>query len=115
MAKLVLSDIENALTSKNTLNANFLAIGQELQNRVLYRSNPTGEPNTLENDLDVNSHDILNVNSIDAQEYLLNGIPLTSENYVTSEQLAGYVTHTQLNEVIEQLLAIFPQEYYTIT
>lgn len=78
MPKLVLSDIENVLTSKNTLNANFLAIEQELQNRVLYRSNPTGEPNTLENDLDVNSHDILNVNSIDAQEYLLNGVSMTS-------------------------------------
>ena len=43
------------------INANFDAIEQELQNKILYRDNPTGEPNQMENTLDMNSNRILNL------------------------------------------------------
>ncbi len=45
----------------DAINQNFQAIEAELQNKVLYRDNPVGEPNQMENDLDMNSQVILNL------------------------------------------------------
>lgn len=43
------------------INQNFQSIVTELQNKVLYRDNPVGEPNSMQNDLDMNSNHILNL------------------------------------------------------
>ena len=51
------------------INDNFTALEAEFQNKALYRNNPVGEPNTMENDLDLNSNDLLNVG-------MLNGVPI---------------------------------------
>ena len=40
---------------------NFTNLEIEFQNKVLYRNNPTGEPNTMETDLDMNGKRILNL------------------------------------------------------
>lgn len=40
---------------------NFTRLEEELQNKVLYRNNPVGEPNTMESDLDMNGKRIYNV------------------------------------------------------
>lgn len=58
--KLTLPAITNSFPSTET-NSNFDAIEQELQNKVLYRDNPTGEPNQMENTLDMNSNRIINL------------------------------------------------------
>lgn len=42
------------------INDNFARISQQLQNKVWYRNNPNGEPNTLESDIDLNSHRLYN-------------------------------------------------------
>jgi hypothetical protein len=43
------------------INDNFDAIEAEFQNKVLYRDNPTGEPNQMASSLDMNSNRILNL------------------------------------------------------
>lgn len=43
------------------INANFDALEAEFQDKVLYRDNPSGEPNQMENDLDMNSNRITNL------------------------------------------------------
>lgn len=43
------------------INANFDKIETEFQDKVLYRDNPSGEPNQMENDLDMNSQRIINL------------------------------------------------------
>jgi len=65
MAKLTLNDVTN-INSLTVINENFDKIEQALQNQVLYRDNPDGEPNSLSDNLDMNGRDILNVNSISA-------------------------------------------------
>lgn len=45
----------------STINTNFQELADELQDKVLYRDNPVGEPNTMENDMDMNSYRILNL------------------------------------------------------
>jgi len=74
MAKISISDITSGYASTTALNASFNAIEDEFQNKVLYRDNPDGEPNTMENDLDMNEHDLLNVGTIDVSALTINGV-----------------------------------------
>lgn len=65
------------------INDNFDKIEAEFQNKVLYRNNPVGEPNTMENDLDMNGNDILNVGTV-------NGLDLLNlADYITSAEAAA--------------------------
>lgn len=43
------------------INSNFQAVEDELNNKILYRNNPTGEPNEMHNDLDMNGNHIYNL------------------------------------------------------
>lgn len=54
------------------INANFQLIEDELNQKVLYRDNPVGEPNTIENQIDANDNNIINVNDlrVDNEIYL---------------------------------------------
>lgn len=75
MTKVVLNDIAslaNTTSAKAVLNDNFDAIEEAFDN-TLSRDGST--PNQMEADIDLNSNDLLNVNSIDAAQYLLNGVP----------------------------------------
>jgi hypothetical protein len=74
VAKLSLSNIESGYASISLLNASFDTIENEFQNKVLYRDNPTGEPNSMENNLDLNGNDILNVGDIDVTSFRVNGV-----------------------------------------
>ena len=64
MAKIDLPTISSGYASNTTFNTTFTAIENEFQQKVLYRDNPTGEPNSMQNDLDLNSNDINNVKDI---------------------------------------------------
>lgn len=63
MAKITLNDLQS-MNDLTELNDNFTQIEDEFQSRVLYRDNPTGEPNQMEQDLDMNSYRILNLLSL---------------------------------------------------
>jgi hypothetical protein len=83
MAKVTLSDITSGYASVSSLNATFNAIEDEFNNNVLYRDNPSGEPNTMENDLDLNNNDILNAGTLNATALTVNGVDyLASMNTV---------------------------------
>lgn len=60
--KITLADTKSGY-NRSTINNNFQKIQEELNNKVLYRDNPAGEPNQLENDLDANSNRITNLPS----------------------------------------------------
>lgn len=88
MSKIVLNDVTN-LNSLSVINDNFDKIEQELQNKVMYRNNPDGEPNTLETDVDANDVNIYNVNEITAASILVDGEPvLTSGNLIEATEAA---------------------------
>lgn len=67
MSKIVLNDVTN-LNALSVINDNFDKLEQELQTKVLYRDNPEGEPNTLENDVDANGNSLYNI-----QDLTING------------------------------------------
>tara|TARA_R110000787_G_scaffold193899_2_gene305438 strand:+ start:24059 stop:26266 length:2208 start_codon:yes stop_codon:yes gene_type:complete len=61
MAKITLNDLTTNYGSQALHNTNNASIETELNDKVLYRVNPTGEPNQMENALDMNSNQILNL------------------------------------------------------
>lgn len=61
----------------SVLNANIQALADELNNKVLYRTNPPGEPNQMANDLDMNGKNILNGGHISGTGISINGDDLT--------------------------------------
>lgn len=63
MSKIVLTDVSSGF-QLSKINENFQKIEDELNNKVLYRDAPTGEPNALENDLDINGKSLYNVGDI---------------------------------------------------
>lgn len=67
MSKITLNDVTN-IDSLATINSNFDKIESELQNKVLYRENPVGEPNTMNQSIDMNGYDIINVGSVSSSD-----------------------------------------------
>jgi len=61
MAKFSLSSILGGYAGIATLNDNFTTLLAELQDKVLYRNNTSGEDNAMENTLDMNSNRIINL------------------------------------------------------
>lgn len=45
----------------STFNDNFVQVAAEMQDKLLYRDNPDGEPNDMQSDLDMNSNRIYNL------------------------------------------------------
>jgi len=66
MAKIDLNTVSSGYLSQAALNANFTAIEDEFQNKVLYRDNPSGEPNSMQTHLDMNGYHVLNAGNLSA-------------------------------------------------
>lgn len=61
MAKIELGGLGSGYASTVKLNEQLQKIQDELNNKVLYRNNPSGESNSMSNDLDMNGYAILNL------------------------------------------------------
>lgn len=64
MAKITLPTIISGFASTTSFNTALDQIEVEFQDKVLYRNNTSGEANQMENDIDMNSNDLLNVGTI---------------------------------------------------
>lgn len=93
MAKITIDNITSGYNSTTQLNNNFDAIETELNSKVLYRDNPAGEPNSMQNDIDMNSNSINNVTNIG----LTGTITVNGVDYTESMQTIynNYVSLTQ--------------------
>lgn len=60
MAKITLNDVVSGYNLA-AINENFDRIEAEFQNKVLYRDNPVGEANSMQNELDMNSKRLYNL------------------------------------------------------
>ena len=89
MAKVTLNDITAGYASTASLNATFNILEDHFNNQVLYRNNPSGEPNQMENNLDMNNYDLLNVGDIQADSITINGVEvITQMNTIYNNCLA---------------------------
>lgn len=88
MAKITLPTILNG-SSTTQVNANFQAIATELNDKALYRDNPVGEPNAMQNDIDMNSNDVLNAKQIQAESLKVNGTLITATDPLGTVPASG--------------------------
>jgi hypothetical protein len=61
MSKIELSPLPSGFQTTTALNQRLQLIEDALNNDVLYRENPEGEPNSMNNELDMDSNPIINV------------------------------------------------------
>ena len=73
MSKIDLDPITSGY-NLSKINANFQKVEDELNNKVLYRDSPSGEPNSMSSNLDMNSKSILNANKISSSILELGGV-----------------------------------------
>jgi hypothetical protein len=93
VAKITLPTITSGYASNTTFNTAFDSIETEFQNNILYRNNPAGEPNYMENALDMNSNNINNVSNIALTGTItVNGVDYTQQMEVIYN---NYVALTQ--------------------
>lgn len=86
MAKIVLPQITNGQNISN-INNNFQQIADQLNNDVLYRDNPIGEPNQLLDDIDMNGHNIINAQEIDTQVLKIQNVEVSPTSLVLVNSL----------------------------
>lgn len=80
MAKVTLNDIVSQYGNVSLYNTNNSTIETAFNNGVLWRNNPTGEANQMENNLDMNSYKIINA-----------GDATSSADYVTYSQIIDII------------------------
>jgi hypothetical protein len=95
MAKITLPTISSGYATTTQLNNAFNQIETELQDKVLYRDNPAGEPNVMEQDLDMNGNSIINVADIEVGG--VNVITEMTNIYNDYEALVSRVTISTLS------------------
>lgn len=84
MSKVELDPIASGY-NLSKINNNFQKIESELNNKVLYRDSPAGEPNHMEVDLDMNDHSILNARNISADSIWIDGVPVIPGDVVVGD------------------------------
>lgn len=90
MAKIVLSDTASGYNLA-PINNNFSLIEDEFQFNVLYRNNPDGEPNHMEQDLDMNNNNLVNVRYVNGEDLsnLSGNLTTVSDLSAEVETVAG--------------------------
>ena len=84
MAKITLSNVASGY-NRQSINTNFEEIETALEDRVLYRDNPTGEPNQMEQDIDMNGNSILNYGTNLADDTSLITVGAADTRYVNAD------------------------------
>lgn len=77
MSKISLDRLTSQFGFQAAFNSVLKDIEDEFSNRVLYRDNPAGEPNSMNNDIDMAGNDLINVGTISASDFRVNGQDLS--------------------------------------
>lgn len=81
MSKIDLDPITSGY-NLSKINANFQKVEDELNNKVLYRNSPAGEPNSMSSNLDMNDRSILNARKISSDVLELGGVQVVPTSLV---------------------------------
>lgn len=97
MTKLTLSNA-SALAG---INNNFKLIQDELNNKVFYRVNPIGEPNSLNNtNIDLNNNNLFNANEVRATSMFIDGVEVEPTSVALAESLKKQNNLSDLANVV---------------
>jgi|18_taG_2_1085343.scaffolds.fasta_scaffold06401_2 hypothetical protein len=99
MAKLELDNIAAGLASTGKINSNNDLLETHLNDNVLYRDNPTGEANQMEQELDMNNYKIIN-----------SGQATQGTDLVTLAQLNGAISSGSSGLIAQQRETVLGSE-----
>lgn len=94
MAKLTLTDVTSGFASTTAVNANNTLVETALENTL---SRDGTAPNAMGADFDLNSHDLLNARTINAEGLLLNGIAVVPSGTISAPATAISATPSTYN------------------
>lgn len=75
MSKIELNSVQGGY-NLSTINSNFEEIEEQLNTKVLYRASPEGEPNSMEQDFDMNGFDVINADNVRATDVFIQGVSI---------------------------------------
>lgn len=115
MAKITFP-VATTLDYLSTVNDNFVQVANEMNNKILYRDNPVGETNTMENDLDMNQNHIFNLpvpqnmNEAARLQDVVNAMTGIVPAAVIPFSPTANITSTNVQDAIEEVAhdAVFP-------
>jgi len=114
MAKYTPVTLQGGIYSRAQIQVNFQGIADNLNDKVLYRDNPTGEPNQMEQELDMNGSRIINVGEgVNATD----GVNLSQVSALfSSDQVIGTVARFREIETLVngQVTVDFDSMNYTV-
>lgn len=96
MSKITFTPV-NVVNSLSAINANFQKVADEMQDKIFYRENPVGEPNAVQNDLDMDGNDILNAGNVAVASLTVGGEDLTESLSAIADQVATDAANTAIN------------------
>jgi len=97
MSKITLKDIRSGYDLSG-INNNFQLLEEELNSKVMYRDNPIGEPNHSNNDIDLNSNDLLNVNEINVTTLRIQG-----DEVIPNDLVVANITEVSVDSFSDML------------
>lgn len=103
MSKIDLDPITSGY-NLSKINANFQKVEDELNNKVLYRDSPAGEPNSMSSNLDMNGRAVLNASKISSNVLELGGVQVVPTSFVVDPY----------NGTREALRRIYAEAGYTL-
>lgn len=111
--KITLTDVKSGY-NLTPLNSNFQAVQTELQDKVLYRDNPVGEPNQMEGPLDLNNNNLMNVNQLDVQTFTIQGTDNTQFLDASVTEAFNWAQHPEDTSVPEGTGSQFSSFHYSL-
>lgn len=104
--KIALSTVSQT-NSISTINSNFNKLATELQEKVLYRNNPIGEPNELGSDVDMNGKNLYNAGLIQADMLTVDGQNISiAEINAAVAKTASDAASTEGNRILAEAAAV---------
>ena len=99
MSKITLNRIASSYPFTAALNDIIESIETELNTKVMYKTNPIGEDNSLDQDLDLDGHDILNASKIEATNIIVGGIEYLPNLIAYADAAQYYASESELFSV----------------
>lgn len=100
--KASLTEVVNTFDNTSTINANFTAINDKLDNTV---SRDGSAPNSMSSDLDMNSNDILNAGAVAVASLTVGGVPSSQDSVLAAQTAAGEAEVSRLAAEVAQVAA----------
>ena len=99
MAKITIPAVTGGFSLLTDVNARLQQVEDELNTKVLYKTNPAGEDNSLDNDIDMDGNDILNIGTVNASTIIVNGTDYETTLQAISDEATASAAEAEMSSI----------------